>query len=136
MRETVQIPDAVRREREDLLRACAIRLGTAGGRNLRVRDLAGYPDPEPLHIPVWNASMVPDLTAEGEDGTALIGIAVVSSELGEPSCGRRWQAFAQWTEHHRASLAVYVHPEDEMRAARLAERWHLDPQCVDTVPRS
>ncbi len=135
MRETVQLPDAVLRERERLLHACAAHLTSSGVRNLRVRGLAGYPDPDPLHIPVWNVPMVPDLMAESPEHTALVGVVVVSSELGEPSCGRRWQAFAQWAGRHAGNLAVYVHPEDEMRATRLAERWHLDPQCVDTVPR-
>lgn len=136
MRETVQLPEAVRHEKEQLLRACVARLGAAGARNLRVRDLPGYPPPEALHIPVWNAPMVPDLAADGSDGTALIGVAVVSSELGERSCGRRWQAFAEWAGRNGANFTVYAHPEDEMRAVRIAEHWHLDPQCVDTVPRA
>ena len=74
MRETMQLPDAVLRERERLLHACAAHLTSFGARNLRVRGLAGYPDP--LHIPVWNAPMVPDLMAEGPEHTALVGVVV------------------------------------------------------------
>lgn len=131
-----QLPDAVIHEMEQLLKGCATHLEQGGYRNIRVHDLEGYPEPEELQIPVWNAPMVPDLMADRPSGGALVAAVAVSTDLGERSCGRRWQALHEWAQRHAGEFAVYVHPEDQLRATQIAEHWHLDPEFVEAVARA
>jgi hypothetical protein len=131
------LPDAIQREREALLRESISILESEGSREFSVHDLAGYPEPEELIIPVLNVPMLPDIVASNTDHSATtLAIVEVSTDLGEESCGRRWQSFARWAGEHNARLAIFVHPEDAQRAREIADHWHVDNKNVVTVPRT
>ena len=70
------------------------------------------------------------------NGHAALVVVEPSTDLGEEACGRRWQALQAWASGHDAEVVVFVHPEDENRAATIANHWHLDPRMVEALPRS
>jgi hypothetical protein len=88
------LPTAVQREREALLSDAVSILKNEGYQPMAVQDLAGFQEPEELVIPILNVHMRPDIIASGKpDDESIVGVVEVSTDLGEESCGRRWQAF-------------------------------------------
>lgn len=131
------LPDAIQREREALLRDVVDILKTQGNEDLAVQDLAGYKEPEELHIPVLNVHMRPDISASNQEKDGLIlGVVEVSTDLGEESCGRRWKAISAWANNHNSRMQVFVHPEDLRRATEIAQYWHVDPDSIVPVRRA
>ncbi|MDR3390847.1 MAG: hypothetical protein P4L77_03845 [Sulfuriferula sp.] len=131
------LPNAVQRERESLLSDAIGILETQGFQSFAVQDLAGYQEPAELVIPVLNVHMRPDIFAMDMDGDErLLGVVEVSTDLGEESCGRRWQAFNAWAHDHHTQMQVFVHPEDLARATEIAAQWHLEPDFFVPVKRS
>lgn len=131
------LPDAIQREREALLRDAIDILKIQGNQDLAVQDLAGYQEPGELNIPVLNVHMRPDIFASNrENDGLLLGVVEVSSDLGEGSCGRRWQAFSTWTNIHHSRMHIFVHPEDLRRATEIAQYWHVDPDSIVPVTRA
>lgn len=131
------LPDAVQQERILLLEDAVALLEKEHAAELRVHDLAGYGEPDPVIIPVLNVPMQPDIIAHvaGSDET-VVALVEVSSSLGDEACGRRWQAFSNWAKDHHGSLRVFVHPEDQARAEAIARHWHIDIDHVVPVQRS
>jgi len=128
------LPNAVQREREALLSGAVGILKTQGYQPLAVQDLAGYKEPEELAIPVLNVHMRPDIFASNlEKDGMMLGVVEVSTDLGEESCGRRWQAFSAWANDHNTRMQVFVHPEDLRRATEIAEYWHMTPDFFVSV---
>ena len=132
---TSMLPDAIQRERETLLESVIGRLRREGFDGFEALELPGYPEPEPLTIPVLNVRMRPDVRAEHPSEGLLLGVVEPETDLGEEACGRRWQGLAAWAERHEASLRVFVHEEDQARARDIARHWHLDEGFVHPVPR-
>ncbi|OOG24597.1 hypothetical protein B1C78_08325 [Thioalkalivibrio denitrificans] len=132
---TPTLPDAIERERETLLENVISRLRREGFNGFEALDLPGYPDPEPLTIPVLNVRMRPDLRAEHPSEGLLLAVVEPETDLGEAACGRRWQGLAAWAERHKVRLQVFVHQEDQARAKDIARHWHLDEGLVHPVPR-
>lgn len=131
------LPDAVQREREALLRDAVGILKIHGYQPLAVQDLAGYKEPDEIIIPVLNVPMKPDIMASNwEKDGLMLGVVVVSTDLGEESCGRRWQAFSAWAQNHNTDMQVFVHQEDIDRATAIAEHWHLSPELLISVQRT
>ena len=131
------LPDAIQREREALLKDAVNILKIQGNQNLAVQDLADYKEPDELNIPVWNVYMRPDIFASNRDKDEMVlGVVEVSSDLGEESCGRRWQAFSTWAHNHNSRMQIFVHPEDLNRATDIARYWHVDPSSIVPVARS
>ncbi len=131
------LPNAVQREREALLSDVASNLKTQGYQTLSIQDLAGYKEPDEILIPVLNVHMRPDIFASSLDKDELmLGVVEVSTDLGEESCGRRWQAFSAWADGHNARMQVFVHPEDLRRATEIAEYWHMTPDFFVPVNRT
>ncbi|BBP00985.1 hypothetical protein [Sulfuriferula nivalis] len=131
------LPNAVQHEREALLSDAVGILKTHGYKSVAAQDLAGYQEPDELLIPVLNVHMRPDIFAssEMEDGM-ILGVVEVSTDLGEESCGRRWQAFNAWANDHHTRMQVYVHPEDLNRATEIAKHWHMVPDFLVSVKRT
>jgi hypothetical protein len=130
------LPEAVERERDSLAQAAIDILRKAGYGHVRANALVGYPEPEPLLIPVLNVPMTPDIIAYKDDPKdVVIGLVEVSSDLGEELCGRRWQAFAHWIERNGGRLHVFVHTEDVGRAQHIVRHWQLSPASIYPVPR-
>lgn len=131
------LPNAVQRERETLLSDAIGILKTQGYQPMAVQDLAGYKEPDELVIPVLNVHMRPDIVASGRpDDEQILGVVEVSTDLGEESCGRRWQAFNAWAHEHHSHMQVFVHPEDLRRATEIAEYWHMTPDFLIPVRRT
>lgn len=131
------LPDAVQRERESLLQGSVSILRQKGAAKLAVHDLPGFDDPPEIIIPVLNVPMQPDIWGTAEDESSpVLGVVEVSSDLSEDDCGRRWQAFSSWARDHNASVAVFVHPEDEKRAEQIARQWHVEGLDIVPVPRA
>lgn len=131
------LPQAIQKEKESLLSDAVGILQERGTRDLAVHDLAGYPEPEELVIPVLNTPMQPDIEGiREEDGCPTLGLVEVSTDLGDEACGRRWQAFADWVSRHQGQLVIFVHPEDEGRATEIALHWHVNPALIVAVPRT
>lgn len=131
------LPNAVQREREALLSDAVGALENQGYHTLAVHDLAGYKEPDMLVIPVLNVHMQPDIFAlNQEKGGLMLGVVEVSTDLGEESCGRRWQAFSAWADNHNARMRVFVHPEDLNRATEIARYWHMPPDFFEPVRRT
>lgn len=131
------LPNAVQREREALLSDAVGILKTQGYQALAVQDLAGYKEPDELLIPVLNIHMRPDILAANQEKDGLmLGVVEVSTDLGEESCGRRWQAFSAWANDHNMRMQVFVHPEDLRRATEIAEYWHMTPDFFVPVRRT
>ena len=131
------LPNAVQREREALLSDAVNVLKTKGYQPFAVQDLAGYQEPDDLLIPVLNVHMRPDIFASGMgNDEMMLGVVEVSTDLGEESCGRRWQAFSAWAHDHQSRMQVFVHPEDLKRATEIAEHWHLTPDFFVPVKRT
>lgn len=131
------LPTAVQREREALLNDAVSILKNEGYQPMAVQDLAGFQEPEELVIPILNVHMRPDIIASGKpDDESIVGVVEVSTDLGEESCGRRWQAFNAWAQEHHSHMQVFVHPEDLRRATEIAEYWHLEPNFFVPVMRT
>jgi hypothetical protein len=130
------LPEAVERERDSLAVAAIDTLRKAGYKHFRANALVGYPEPEPLLIPVLNVPMTPDIVAYKDDPKDfVIGLVEVSSDLGEELCGRRWQAFAHWIERNGGRLQVFVHHEDVGRAQQIVRHWQLAADSIYAVAR-
>ncbi len=131
------LPDAIQREREALLKDAIDMLEMLGNHDLTAQDLAGYNEPDELNIPVLNVHMRPDICASNQNNDGMVlGVVEVSTDLGEESCGRRWQAFSTWANSHNSRLQVFVHPEDVHRATEIAQYWHVDPDSIIPVKRT
>ena len=131
------LPDAIQREREALLRDSVDILKIQGNQEVEAHDLPGYREPDELMIPVLNVPMQPDIMASHPQHTGpTIGVVEVSTDLGEESCGRRWQAFALWAKNHDGHLHIFVHPEDHQRTTEIAQYWHVDPGIIVPVARA
>lgn len=127
------LPPAVAAERDKLLRECLRLLQLDGYKAFKVHGHPGYRAPESVLIPVWNVRAVPDIVAVGDRQKPLVAYVEVSSALGEESCGRRWQALAQWAATRDTRVLVVVHVEDLARARRIAAHWHFDPSILRPV---
>ncbi len=120
------LPEAIQRERENLLRCTLQHLKNKGYTEFAVRDLEGYPEPPALVIPVLNSPMQPDILATQASGLTLATVVEVSTDLGEESCGRRWQAFIAWATGQQSEFIVVVHQDELNRAQAIARHWHVD----------
>lgn len=120
------LPEAIQREREVLLRRAVEYLSSRGYTEFQVRDLADFNDPPNLIIPVLNAPMQPDMVARQGEGLSLIAVVEVSTDLGDESCGRRWQAFIAWAVAQDSEFVVFVHQDEIERAKAIAGHWHVD----------
>lgn len=120
------LPEAIQRERENLLRSTLQHLETMGYTEFSVRDLQGHPEPPALIIPVLNAPMQPDILATQASGQMLAAVVEVSTDLGEESCGRRWQAFIAWANAQQAEFIIVVHQDELNRAEAIAQHWHVE----------
>lgn len=128
--ELNSLPDAIQRERESLLRSALQYLATKGHTEFSVRDLAGYNEPPALIIPVLNSPMQPDILSAHPSGKALAAVVEVSTDLGEESCGRRWQAFIAWAKAQQSDFIVVIHQDEIARAQAIAQHWHVDSACL------
>lgn len=130
------LPDAIQREREVMLKDGVETLRQMGNVEFAVHDLAGFREPDELAIPILNVHMQPDIVARrpGMPG-ATLALVEPSSDLGEESCGRRWQAFETWAHEHDAQVVVFVHPEDQTRAQEIARYWHVPAEHIMSLPR-
>ncbi len=130
------LPDAIQREREAMLISGVETLQRMGNAEFAVHDLAGYREPDELAIPILNVHLQPDIQARrpGLAGDTL-ALVEVSADLGEESCGRRWQALETWALQHDAQMMVFVHPEDQLRAQAIARSWHVLTDYIVTLPR-
>lgn len=128
------LPDAVEREREVMLEDSMALLRGRGYERFEALALPGCAEPRPLTIPVLNVRMRPDVYATGAELPPFLALVEASSDLGEESGGRRWQALADWARRHGAASQVYVHPEDRGRAADIARHWHLDEATLNCRP--
>ena len=133
--QTESLPSAVIFEREAMLYSAVDQFRHAGHPVRAVHGLRGFKEPPKLQIPVWNAPMRPDIYAEDSDGHPILGLVEVSTALGEESCGRRWQAFSLWDEHHTGRLCIFVHPEDRRRAERIANHWGVARHNIHVLER-
>lgn len=131
----MMLPDAVERERENMLHDSMNVLKNRGFSHFDVRELPGFEEPRSLQIPVLNIPMKPDIYATSLRGDTALIVVEPSTDLGEEACGRRWQALMAWASAHHAQVHVFVHPEDQHRAADIAQFWHLDPELVEALPR-
>lgn len=120
------LPEAIQREREVLLRRALEYLSSRGYTEFQVRDLADFQDPPNLIIPVLNAPMQPDIIARQGEAQRLAAVVEVSTDLGEESCGRRWQAFLAWAVAQNSEFVVFVHQDEMERAKAIAGHWHVD----------
>ena len=120
------LPEAIQRERENLLRSALQHLKTLSFTEFSVRDLQGHPEPPALIIPVLNAPMQPDILATQASGQMLAAVVEVSTDLGEESCGRRWQAFIAWANAQQAEFIIVVHQDELNRAEAIAQHWHVE----------
>lgn len=131
------LPDAIQHERVCLLENVVTLLKKQGSHDFAVHDLPNYDEPERLIIPVLNVPMQPDIIAHHPQLQGpVIALVEVSTDLGDEACGRRWQAFHDWARTHDGRLMVFVHPEDQPRAAEIARHWHIDLASIVTVPRN
>lgn len=120
------LPDAIQRERENMLVSGVAALRSMGNAEFAVHDLAGFPEPDALTIPVLNIHLQPDIqAAKADHSDVTLALVEVSSDLGDEACGRRWQALAAWAQQHDVRMVVFVHPEDQARAEEIAQIWHL-----------
>lgn len=122
------LPEAIQRERENLLRCTLQHLKNNGYTEFAVRDLEGYPEPPALIIPVLNSPMQPDILATQASGQTLATVVEVSTDLGEESCGRRWQAFIAWANAQQAEFMIIVHQDELKRAQAIAQHWHVEAE--------
>ena len=130
------LPDAVQHERISLLEDAVTLLKNQGGYDFAVHDLPNYNEPDSLIIPVLNVPMQPDILAHHpQHAGPTVALVEVSTDLGEESCGRRWQAFDNWARLHQGELKVFVHPEDQTRATAIARHWHIDPDSIVPIER-
>ena len=130
------LPDAIQQERENMLRSGVQTLKSMGNAEFAVHDLAGFPEPDELTIPILNTHLQPDIQAtKPGGGAAPLALVEVSSDLGEEACGRRWQALAAWAQQHDAQVMVFVHPEDQARAEEIARSWHVPIAHLMSLPR-
>lgn len=130
------LPDAIERERETMLQDTMDLLKSRGFAHFAVHDLPGFSEPRELTIPVLNVHLRPDILATDDQGRTMLAMIEPSTDLGEESCGRRWQMIESWAQGHNADLHVFVHPEDERRAIDIAQAWHLGDGIVETLPRT
>lgn len=130
------LPDAIQQERENMLQSGVETLKIMGNAEFAVHDLAGFREPDELAIPVLNIHLQPDIQAR-QPGTQseTLALVEVSSDLGEESCGRRWQALEAWAQQHDAQVMVFVHPEDQTRAQEIARAWHVPSTHIVALPR-
>lgn len=130
------LPEAIMREREAMLSGAIATLEKEGCKDLKVHDVAGYPEPEEGIVHVINAPVQPDLvaTAPGAEGP-LTAFVEVSSALSDENIGRRWQYLSSWTQDHQGTMRIFVHPEDVERASAIARHWHIEPECIRTLAR-
>jgi len=130
------LPDAILHEREAMLGRTIETLNTEGYEVDGAHDLGGVPDTDEYLIHVLNVHVRPDIQAHrNADATPLNAFVEVSTALSHDDCTRRWQALAAWCKDHGARMQVFVHPEDEALARRLAEQWHLDPDIIRPLSR-
>ena len=129
------LPDAIEQERETMLHDTMEVLKLRGFSHFSAHDLPGFDEPREVTIPVLNVHMRPDIWARDDAGHHLLAMVEPSTDLGEETCGRRWQMLQSWADGHGAELHVFVHPEDEARAAEIARFWHLDHAMIEPVPR-
>lgn len=127
------LPPAVAAERDKLLKESLRLLQLEGYKAFQVRDLPGHRAPDSLLVPVWNIRVVPDIVADGDKDRRLVAWVEVSCALGEESCGRRWQALAQWAVANNRRILIVVHAEDLPRAQRIAAHWQIDPAILRPV---
>ena len=120
------LPQAIQRERENLLRSTLQHLKTIGYTEFSVRDLQGHPEPPALIIPVLNAPMQPDILATRTSDQLLAAVVEVSTDLGEESCGRRWQGFVAWANAKKAEFIIVIHQDELDRAKLIAQHWHVE----------
>ena len=130
------LPDAIERERETMLQDTMDVLKSRGFGHFDVRELPGFNEPKEVTIPVLNVHMRPDIFATDDQGRTMLVMVEPSTDLGEESCGRRWQMLETWAQGHNADLHVFVHPEDERRAGEIARQWHLNDDIIETLPRA
>ena len=127
--------DPFQRERESLLKQSIVSMRRNGSQVFAVKGLPGCREPEEVAIPGLNVQMRPDILATAPEGDGpRLAVVVISNDLVEESCGRRWQMFDAWAKKHQGQLYVFVHPEDVERAASIARHWHVDPKKVVPVP--
>ncbi len=130
------LPDAIQLERENMLQSGVKTLKTMGNAEFSVHDLTGFREPDELAIPVLNIHLQPDIQAKPPGiGSETLALVEVSSDLGEESCGRRWQALGAWAQQHDAQVMVFVHAEDQTRAQEIARAWHVPTAYIVTLPR-
>ncbi|HUW28238.1 MAG TPA: hypothetical protein VMV97_06490 [Sulfuriferula sp.] len=130
------LPDAIQLERENMLQSGVETLKTMGNAEFAVHDLAGFREPDELAIPILNIHLQPDIQArQPGSGGETLALVEVSSDLGEESCGRRWQALEAWAQQHDAQVVVFVHPEDQARAQKIAQAWHVPTAYIVALPR-
>ncbi|WP_413437899.1 hypothetical protein ACFDAU_15995 [Sulfuriferula sp. GW1] len=130
------LPDAIQLERINMLKSGIETLKTMGNDEFAVQDLAGFREPDELIVPVLNTHVQPDIQAKQPDtGSETLAVVEVSSDLGDESCGRRWQALEAWALLHDAQMMVFVHPEDQTRALGIARAWHVPDDYIVTLPR-
>lgn len=131
-----KLPDAIMREREAMLMQAAEVLLQDGHTGIHLNDTEGYPEPEIRTINVLNIHLQPDLEAlfPNQAGPTIASIEV-SSDLGEESCGRRWQALNSWAKDHEGRYRIFIHPEDQQRAREIARIWQLDENLLEPLFR-
>jgi len=129
------LPDAILHEREAMLGRGIETLRNEGYQVDGAHDLSGLPDTEEVLIHVLNVHVRPDIQAHRGDGDPLNAFVEVSTALTHDDCGRRWQALEAWCAERGAAMQVFVHPEDESLARRLAADWHLDPEIIRPLSR-
>lgn len=102
-----------------------------GYEDLYVQDQAEESEDE---IIVPEMQRQPDIIAKHPDQPGpLLGVVESTDELGEETCGRRWQVFAHWARKHRGQLMIFVSPDDAARATLIARHWHVDPGLLMPV---
>ncbi|HKK14315.1 MAG TPA: hypothetical protein VKA14_06600 [Gammaproteobacteria bacterium] len=137
MRTTSMLPDAILQERQAMLGKALQYLQEQGCAELSAHDASGYQEPRELLIPVLNVHAQPDIMGcAGQNKAPALAVVEVSTDLGEESCGRRWQVLSGWAHDHEGTFTIFVHPEDRDRASAIAQHWHLDDQCVVPLNRN
>jgi len=129
------LPDAILHERETMLGRSIETLNTEGYKVDGAHDLSGLPDTDEFLIHVLNVHVRPDIQAHDAEGGPLNAFVEVSTALTHDDCGRRWQALATWCADHGARMQVFVHPEDEALARRVAQAWHVAPEVIRPLQR-
>lgn len=131
-----QLPPAIEMERETLLQNAFECLLERGHGDIHIADFKEFEQPRPCKISVLNVVVQPDLEAQKPDQIGpTVASVEVSSDLGDESCGRRWQALSRWAKEHNGQYLIFIHPEDQNRAQAIAQLWEVDADHFVSLPR-